>query len=174
MTSIAWKNGPILRSGAIGTGQACCCVSTRCNAQCSNGGLPESLVISITSVWRDPITSFDPIGDWLVYLQDDCGTYIGNYGSGGPFFAADNCAYNPCFGGCGYHLLIRLVLGTITADPYLRFIWSDDDGNERFVAGNLAFIDYQDDVCDRTLPVSGTTTGTFCANGNIEYTISLP
>jgi len=28
MTSIAWKNGPILRNGAIGTEQACCCGST--------------------------------------------------------------------------------------------------------------------------------------------------
>ena len=30
MTSIAWDGGPILRNGAVGTGQACCCAPFSC------------------------------------------------------------------------------------------------------------------------------------------------
>lgn len=42
MTSISWRNGPILRNGAIGTAQACCC---QAGAQCC--GIPNNCAVSV-------------------------------------------------------------------------------------------------------------------------------
>lgn len=42
MTSISWRNGPILRNGAIGTEQACCC-STGPQCCCKADGTVQEL-----------------------------------------------------------------------------------------------------------------------------------
>ncbi len=73
MTSISWRNGPILRSGAIGTGQACCCggcsgpcstttdcapgcecVDGQCTGSCDGccGYIPENCRVTLTVVAR--------------------------------------------------------------------------------------------------------------------------
>lgn len=49
MTSIAWDNGPVFRSGAIGTGQACCCAKpcTGCNPGLyTSGGLDGKISVA--------------------------------------------------------------------------------------------------------------------------------
>lgn len=49
MTTIAWNNGPIFRSGAVGTGQACCCKPKVEKRICSCGALaPLEVIVTVT------------------------------------------------------------------------------------------------------------------------------
>lgn len=73
MTSIAWSNGPIFRSGAIGAGQACCCNQCPCGMEKDGSG--ECVFCSF----------FDyKSADWEgISLPDENGNVVWSVGGGG-------------------------------------------------------------------------------------------
>lgn len=65
MTLISWNGtGPILKSGAIGTEQACCCGGF-CSYECSGAGSPETITVVVSGCTYTP-TSFDPNGTYIL------------------------------------------------------------------------------------------------------------
>lgn len=66
MTSISWQNGPILRNGAIGTEQACCCAPDVCASQCSGNSTPSTITFTISNAAGLTFENFDPNGSYVV------------------------------------------------------------------------------------------------------------
>ena len=91
MTTISWQNGgPILRSGAIGTGSACCCSGgpPECSGQCSGAGVPATISFTISNFAGLTFNLFNPNGTYILpnaySVFGNCYYYRGQYGSFSP------------------------------------------------------------------------------------------
>lgn len=114
MTLIAWQNGPVFRSGAVGTGQACCCKS------CPQYPLCCQLFIS----WPDAFI-VDNVG--IPQLEKDasgCNT--------GRIYATGTATF-PCSGGgsCTFEWRAYFTATLITQGSCYKF-----------QAGSLVFDDF--------------------------------
>jgi len=88
MTTISWRNGgPILRSGAIGTGSECCCSGgpPECSGQCSGTNVPATISFTISNFAGLAFDLFDPNGTYI--LPNAYATYGNCYYYGDRFYS---------------------------------------------------------------------------------------
>jgi hypothetical protein len=173
MTLIAWKDGPVFRDGAVGTGSECCCTTIYCPTKCSGAGLPLELLFSIKTFVHSGDIVFDPIGDWIITLNTtNCTDYGGSFHphtAPGP----SPCFPPLCFAACSHKLIIGMTVGSGGAGvSVLVADYSSGglDAGGRSVVGT----DHISDICSGSYPITGSLSPSYCLGFTMDYEITLP
>lgn len=173
MTLIAWENGPIFKSGAVGVESTCCCNTIYCGSKCSGAGLPLELLFSILTFDHTGDIVFDPIGDYIITLDTvGCTDYGGSFyphTAPGPL----PCFPPLCFTNCSHKLIIGMTVGSGGAGVSVIVADYSSGGLD---AGGSALIgtDHINDICSGSYPISGSLNPSYCLSFTMDYEITLP